>query len=31
VLPGAMCGAMYLLLSLPLARFARRIEKGWSR
>jgi len=29
VLPGAMCGAMYLLLSLPLARFARRIEKGW--
>jgi polar amino acid transport system substrate-binding protein len=29
VLPGAMCAAMYLLLSLPLARFARRIEKGW--
>ena len=31
VLPGAMCAAMYLLLSLPLARFARRIEKGWRR
>ena len=29
VLPGAMCAAMYLLLSLPLARFASRIEKGW--
>ena len=27
VLPGAMCAAMYLALSLPLARFARRIEK----
>jgi len=31
VLPGAMCAAMYLVLSLPLARFARRIEKGWGR
>jgi polar amino acid transport system substrate-binding protein len=31
VLPGAMCAAMYLALSLPLARFARRIEKGWRR
>jgi polar amino acid transport system substrate-binding protein len=31
VVPGAMCAAMYLLLSLPLARFARRIEKGWRR
>jgi polar amino acid transport system substrate-binding protein len=29
VLPGAMCAAMYLLLSLPLARFASRIEKAW--
>jgi polar amino acid transport system substrate-binding protein len=29
VLPGAMCAGMYLLLSLPLARYARRIEKGW--
>ena len=31
VLPGAMCAAMYLVLSLPLARFARRIEKAWQR
>ena len=31
VLPGAMCAAMYLLLSLPLARFARRLERGWRR
>ena len=31
VLPGAMCAAMYLLLSLPLARFASRIEKAWRR
>jgi polar amino acid transport system substrate-binding protein len=31
VLPGAMCAAMYLALSLPLARLASRIEKGWQR
>jgi polar amino acid transport system substrate-binding protein len=31
VLPGALCAAMYLMLSLPLARLARRIEKGWRR
>jgi len=31
VVPGVMCGAMYLALSLPLARIARRIEKGWRR
>ena len=31
VLPGAMCAAMYLVLSLPLARLARRIERGWKR
>jgi ABC-type amino acid transport system permease subunit len=31
VVPGAMCAAMYLALSLPLARVARRIEKGWRR
>jgi polar amino acid transport system substrate-binding protein len=31
VLPGAMCAAMYLALSLPLARVARRIERGWRR
>jgi polar amino acid transport system substrate-binding protein len=31
VLPGALCAGLYLLLSLPIARFARRIEKGWRR
>jgi len=31
VVPGAMCAALYLVLSLPLARIARRIEKGWKR
>jgi polar amino acid transport system substrate-binding protein len=31
LLPGAMCAALYLVLSLPLARLARRIEKGWRR
>jgi polar amino acid transport system substrate-binding protein len=29
VLPGAMCAGLYLILSLPLARLARRIEKRW--
>ena len=27
--PGALCAALYLVLSLPLARLARRIEKKW--
>ena len=31
VLPGAVCAGMYLALSLPLARFARRIEKTWQQ
>jgi polar amino acid transport system substrate-binding protein len=31
VVPGALCAAMYLALSLPLARFARRVEKRWHR
>jgi polar amino acid transport system substrate-binding protein len=31
VVPGAMCAALYLALSLPLARVARGIEKGWRR
>lgn len=31
VVPGALCAAMYLVLSLPLARVARRIEAGWRR
>lgn len=30
-LPGALCAALYLVLSLPLARLARRIEKSWRR
>jgi polar amino acid transport system substrate-binding protein len=30
VVPGALCALMYLAMSLPLARFARRIERGWS-
>jgi len=29
VVPGALCAALYLAMSLPLARLARRIEKGW--
>jgi polar amino acid transport system substrate-binding protein len=29
LLPGMMCAAMYLALSLPIARFARRIERTW--
>ncbi|NOT26846.1 MAG: ABC transporter permease subunit [Acidobacteria bacterium] len=28
VVPGVLCALMYLALSLPLARLARRIEKG---
>jgi polar amino acid transport system substrate-binding protein len=31
LLPGVMCAAMYLALSLPMARLARRLEKGWRR
>jgi len=31
VLPGALCAAMYLVMSLPLARLARRLERGWNR
>jgi polar amino acid transport system substrate-binding protein len=31
LLPGVLCAAMYLVMSLPLARLARRIEKGWKR
>ena len=29
VVPGAMCAALYLVLSLPLAHAARRIERSW--
>ena len=31
VLPGALCAAMYLAMSLPLARVARRLETTWQR
>jgi polar amino acid transport system substrate-binding protein len=31
LLPGAMCAAMYLALSLPLARLARRLERAWKK
>jgi len=31
VVPGMMCAALYLALSLPLARLARRIERRWQR
>lgn len=30
VVPGLVCGAMYLALSLPLAHLARRLERRWS-
>ena len=30
VLPGTICALMYLALSLPLSRLARRIERRWS-
>ncbi len=29
VVPGAICAALYLVLSLPLAHLARRLEKKW--
>ena len=31
LVPGLMCAGMYLALSLPIARLARRIEKRWRR
>ncbi|MEQ1757799.1 MAG: ABC transporter substrate-binding protein/permease [Vicinamibacterales bacterium] len=31
VLPGVLCAAMYLVMSLPLAHLARRLERGWQR
>ena len=30
VVPGILCAAVYLAFSLPLARFARRLERRWS-
>jgi polar amino acid transport system substrate-binding protein len=29
VLPGALCAGLYLVMSLPLAHLARRLERGW--
>ena len=29
VIPGALCAALYLLMSLPLARLARSLETRW--
>ncbi len=29
VVPGALCAALYLAMSLPLSRLARRLEKSW--
>jgi polar amino acid transport system substrate-binding protein len=29
LVPGALCAALYLALSLPLARLARRLEQRW--
>jgi polar amino acid transport system substrate-binding protein len=31
LVPGALCAGLYLAMSLPLARLARRLEKGWKR
>ena len=30
VVPGILCALIYLSMSLPLARFARRLERRWS-
>ena len=29
VVPGAVCAGLYLVLSLPLAHLARRLERRW--
>jgi polar amino acid transport system substrate-binding protein len=29
VVPGAVCAAIYLAMSLPIAHLARRLERGW--
>ena len=31
VVPGLLCAALYLLMSLPLAALARRLERRWKR
>jgi len=30
VIPGSLCAAMYLLMSLPLSALARRLEERWN-
>jgi His/Glu/Gln/Arg/opine family amino acid ABC transporter permease subunit len=30
VVPGILCGALYLCMSLPLSRAARRLERRWN-
>ena len=30
VVPGILCSVIYLLFSLPLSRYARRLEARWS-
>ena len=29
VVPGAVCAALYLAMSVPLSHFARRLERRW--
>jgi polar amino acid transport system substrate-binding protein len=29
VIPGVLCAAVYLAMSLPLSRLARRLEQRW--
>jgi ABC-type amino acid transport system permease subunit len=29
VVPGLLCSAIYLAMSLPLSRLARRLERKW--
>ncbi len=31
VVPGALCAALYLAMSLPLSSLARRLEKRWKQ
>ena len=31
VVPGALCAVVYLAMSLPLSRLARRLERRWAR
>ncbi len=31
VVPGALCAALYMAMSLPLAALARRLERRWRR